>query len=75
MALMKETGAKRKEAGKDKAKQREIQKAHQGKLAEIAEYCLYDVKITKMVHEYGAAYDHVYYTNRFGDKLKAEVDW
>ena len=47
----------------------------QGKLAEIAEYCLYDVKITKMVHEYGAAYDHVYYTNRFGDKLKAEVDW
>ena len=35
MALMKETGAKRKEAGKDKAKQREIQKAHQGKLAEI----------------------------------------
>jgi len=35
MALMKDTGAKRKEAGKDKAKQKEIQKAHAAKLAEI----------------------------------------
>jgi DEAD/DEAH box helicase domain-containing protein len=24
-----------------------------GKLTEIAEYCCYDVKITKLVHEYG----------------------
>ena len=47
----------------------------QGKLIEIAEYCLYDVKITKMVHEYGRAHGHLYYTNRFGNKLKVEVDW
>ena len=47
----------------------------QGKLIEIAEYCLYDVKITKMIHEYGRAHGHLYYTNRFGNKLKVEVDW
>ncbi|MDR2463207.1 MAG: ribonuclease H-like domain-containing protein [Verrucomicrobiales bacterium] len=27
----------------------------QGKVMEIAEYCCYDVKATKLVHEYGAA--------------------
>ena len=31
-----------------------IQWFKEGKLAEIAEYCCYDVKITKLVHEYGA---------------------
>ena len=47
----------------------------QGKLAEIAEYCLFDVKITKMVHEYGATYSYLYYTNKFGNKLKVEINW
>jgi len=47
----------------------------QGKLAEIAEYCCFDVKITKLVHEYGAAHGHLFYNNRFGNKLKVEVDW
>ena len=47
----------------------------QGKLAEIAEYCCFDVKITKLVHEYGAAHGHLFYTNRFGNKLKVEVKW
>ena len=47
----------------------------QGKLAEIAEYCCFDVKITKLVHEYGAAHGHLFYTNRFGNKLKVEVEW
>ena len=47
----------------------------EGKLAEIAEYCLFDVKLTKLVHEYGVAYGHLYYLNRFGKKLKMEVEW
>jgi len=47
----------------------------QGKLAEIAEYCCFDVKITKLVHEYGAAHGHLFYNNRFGNKLKVEVEW
>ena len=47
----------------------------QGKMAEIAEYCCFDVKITKLVHEYAAAHGHLFYNNRFGNKLKVEVDW
>jgi len=47
----------------------------EGKLAEIAEYCLFDVKLTKLVHEYGVASGHLYYLNRSGKKLKMEVEW
>ena len=47
----------------------------QGKIAEIAEYCCFDVKITKLVHEYAAAHGHLFYNNRFGNKLKVEVEW
>lgn len=47
----------------------------QGKLMEIAEYCCFDVKITKLVHEFGVANKQVFYTNRFGNKLSAPVDW
>ena len=46
-----------------------------GKLMEIAEYCCYDVKLTKMVHEYGAQKKQIYYNNRFGKKLTAPVKW
>src|SRR5438876_10084077 len=47
----------------------------EGKLLEIAEYCCYDVKITRLVHEYGAAHKQLYYTNRFGNKLAVPVSW
>ncbi len=47
----------------------------EGKLLEIAEYCCYDVKITKLVHEYGAANQQLFYTNRFGNKLSVPVAW
>jgi DEAD/DEAH box helicase domain-containing protein len=47
----------------------------QGKLVEIAEYCCYDVKITKLVHEYGAANKQLFYTNKFGAKLSVPVSW
>jgi len=46
----------------------------EGKLLEIAEYCCYDVKITRLVHEYGAAHKQVYYQNRFGNKLAVVLD-
>lgn len=36
----------------------------EGKLMEIAEYCCYDVKVTKMVHEFGAEHGHVSYRNK-----------
>ena len=37
----------------------------EGKMLEIAEYCCYDVKITRMVHEYGQSNKKLHYTNRF----------
>ena len=46
-----------------------------GKLLDIAEYCCYDVKITKLVHEYGNAYKQLHYKNRFGTKMSVNVSW
>ncbi len=47
----------------------------EGKLVEIAEYCCYDVKLTRLVHEFGAQHRHVYYRNRFGKRLSVRVSW
>lgn len=47
----------------------------EGRLLEIAEYCCYDVKITRMVHEYGAMNKQLFYRNRFGNKLSVPVLW
>jgi len=47
----------------------------EGRLLEIAEYCCYDVKITKLVHEYGAANKQLFYNNKFGNKLSVAVGW
>jgi DEAD/DEAH box helicase domain-containing protein len=46
-----------------------------GKLAEIAEYCCYDVKITRLVHEYGRQHRQLHYNNRFGKKQTVPVSW
>lgn len=47
----------------------------EGRLLEIAEYCCYDVKITKLVHEYGRQQRQVHYHNRFGKKMTVPVSW
>jgi DEAD/DEAH box helicase domain-containing protein len=47
----------------------------EGKLMEIAEYCCYDVKITKLAHEYGAANRRLHYNDRYGKKLSVPVAW
>lgn len=47
----------------------------QGKLLEIAEYCCYDVKITRLVHEFGVQNRLVHYNNRFGKRLSVGVSW
>ncbi len=52
-----------------------IQWYRQGKLLEIAEYCCYDVKITRMLHEYGKAHKRVFYIDRFGQKQAIPVNW
>jgi DEAD/DEAH box helicase domain-containing protein len=47
----------------------------EGRLLEIAEYCCYDVKITKLVHEYGVTNKQLFYNNKFGNKLSVSVGW
>ena len=47
----------------------------QGKMLEIAEYCCFDVKLTKLVHEYGVSRRQLFYKNRFGAKLNVAVNW
>jgi DEAD/DEAH box helicase domain-containing protein len=52
-----------------------IQWFREGKLLEIAEYCCYDVKLTRLVHEYGTHNRQLHYHNRFGKKLTVPVSW
>jgi len=47
----------------------------QGRMLEIAEYCCFDVKLTKMVHEFGVQHRQLFYKNRFGAVLSVGVDW
>ena len=50
-------------------------RSKEGRLLEVAEYCCYDVKLTKLVHEHGARHRQLFYKNRFGAKLSVAVDW
>ena len=52
-----------------------IQWFREGKMAEIAEYCCYDVKITKLIHEFGRENRQLFYKNRFGGTLSTPVTW
>ncbi len=47
----------------------------EGRLMEIAEYCCYDVKITRMLHEFGRDRGQVYYTTRTGQLTAVPVKW
>jgi len=47
----------------------------EGKLLEIAEYCCYDVKLTRLVHEFGVRNGFVLYNDRFGKKVSVPVNW
>lgn len=44
-------------------------------LLKIAEYCCYDVKVTKMVHEYGVAHGHIKYEDRNQKIVELPVQW
>jgi DEAD/DEAH box helicase domain-containing protein len=47
----------------------------EGRLVDIAEYCCCDVKITRLLHEYGMQHKQLFYRNRFGQKLAVPVSW
>ena len=47
----------------------------EGKIVEIAEYCCFDVKVTRLVHEYGARHKQLHFTDRFQQKRSVPVEW
>ena len=47
----------------------------EGKLMEIAEYCCFDVKVTKLIHEYGAQHGELFYPDRFDRRQRLEIHW
>jgi len=47
----------------------------EGKILAIAEYCCYDVKVTRCVHEFGVENGYVKYTDRLRRDHELEVDW
>lgn len=47
----------------------------EGRMLEIAEYCCYDVKITKLVHEFGRDHHQLYFQDRFGKRQTVAVKW
>jgi len=47
----------------------------EGRIMDIAEYCCFDVKVTKLVHEYGAKNGELLYDDRFGRRQTMTVDW
>ncbi len=47
----------------------------QGRILDIAEYCCFDVKITKELHEYGRDHGEVFYIDRLGQKRNVKVKW
>ena len=44
-------------------------------LLKIAEYCAYDVKVTKCVYEYGVEHGHVKYADNAGSEKIVPVSW
>jgi hypothetical protein len=45
------------------------------RLIEIAEYCCFDVKVTKLVHEHGVTHRELFYTDKFSRKQRLEIKW
>jgi DEAD/DEAH box helicase domain-containing protein len=48
----------------------------EGKLMEIAHYCCVDVKVTRLIHQYGCQHGHLHYHDRnTGQTLSFAVNW
>lgn len=45
----------------------------EGKMMEIAEYCCFDVKVTKLVHEYAMMHGELHFMDRFSRKQTLKV--
>ncbi len=46
-----------------------------GKYLAVAEYCCYDVKATRLVHEYGLRHRQLHYFDRNQHRQSFEIEW
>ncbi|MFV0338013.1 MAG: ribonuclease H-like domain-containing protein [Chthoniobacterales bacterium] len=47
----------------------------EGKMKEIAEYCCFDVKVTKLVYEYAIEHGKLFYLDRSGHRQSVSTPW
>jgi hypothetical protein len=47
----------------------------EGKLLEIAEYCCFDVKVTRLLHEHGVKHREVFYDDKFKQRQRVSIAW
>src|SRR3954471_19132198 len=47
----------------------------EGRLIEIAEYCCFDVKVTRLVHEHGGPPQGLFFNDRFAQRQRVDIDW
>ena len=45
------------------------------RLLEIAQYCCFDVKVTRLIHEHGVRNRELFYIDKFNRKQRLEVAW
>jgi RNase_H superfamily len=45
------------------------------RVMDIAEYCCFDVKVTRLVHEHGTQFREVFYADKFNRKQRIAVRW
>ena len=47
----------------------------EGRLMELAEYCCFDVKVTRLVHEHGCRHKELFFVDRFAQRHRVQIDW
>lgn len=47
----------------------------EGRRLDVARYCCFDVKVTRLVHEFGMDHGHVFFNDRLGRKRQVPVGW
>ena len=45
------------------------------RILEIAEYCCFDVKVTRLVHEFGSANKEIFYLDKFNRRQRIPIGW
>jgi hypothetical protein len=45
------------------------------RVMEIAQYCCFDVKVTKLVYEHGLEHRELFYSDKFGRKQRVKIGW